>query len=46
MTPEQYGQLNQYDEISANLAGVLVLNNIYENKLAAGIPQSEAAKNF
>lgn len=46
MTPEQYGQLNQYDEISANLAGVLVLNNIYENKLAAGIPQSEALKTF
>ena len=38
--------MNQYDEISANLAGGLVLNNIYENKLAAGIPQSEALKTF
>ena len=46
MTPEQYGQLNQYNEISANLASLLALNRIYESKLAAGIPQSEALKTF
>ena len=46
LTPEQYGQLNQYDEISANLAALVALNRIYENKLNSGIPQGEALKTF
>ena len=40
------GKLYQYDEISAQIAGALAVNRLYEAKLAAGIPPEQALDVF
>ena len=46
LNPEQQGKLNCHDEITANIAQLVAMNDEYQKKLATGTPQEEALKVF
>jgi len=46
LSAEQYAILNQYDEISANVVHLLILEDAYKKRRQAGVTEEEALKIF
>lgn len=46
LSAEQYAVLNQYDEISCNIAGLNVYVNDYKEQIKSGVSKEEALKVF
>ncbi len=46
ISAEQYGKLNYWDEISANVSELALLNHLYKEQIKQGISQEDALKMF